>query len=155
MKRTLQLSMLGLLLAWASAPPAFAQTSPVFEPPPPPKRSAAGKAIEITGLALTGVGTLTIMAAGITGLVASAEASRLDDECPNKRCVEGTPGGDSLESARDSARATEILLGIGLPVLTAGFVLMIYSGGFKKRPAVAITPRASPRAAGARVEVLF
>jgi hypothetical protein len=155
MKRAIRTSLSGLLLACALSSPAFAQTSPVFEPPPPPKRTPAGKAIEITGLSLTGVGTLTVMAAGITGLVAWGASSRLDDECPNKRCVEGTTGADSLETARDSARATEVLLGIGLPVLTAGFVLMIYSGGFKKRPAMAIAPRASPRAAGAKVEVLF
>jgi hypothetical protein len=136
---------------------AFAQQAPaVVEPPPPKPRSGAAQTVELTGYLLTGLGTLTLLASGIVWLNAAAIASRLDDECPNNRCVEGSDGAESLESARDAEQAADVLVGISLPVITAGFVMIMYTGGFSKRKmAIHAAPVVSARSAGGSVAVSF
>jgi hypothetical protein len=144
-----------ILLSLTLAKTAFAQAG-VVEPPAPRPRSDAAKTLATTGFVLTGLGALTMMASGIVWLNAASHSARLDDECPNETCVEGTSGADSLESARDSERAADILLGISLPVLTAGFVLVIYTGGLNKRTvAIRAAPAVSARRAGGKIEVSF
>ncbi len=91
---------------------------------------------------LTGLGAATLMAAGITWIVAAGHAARLDDECPDKRCVEGTPGGDAYVAARDSERASGILAGVGAPVMASGVVLLLFTSAF--RPTSAASVRAAP-----------
>jgi hypothetical protein len=156
MRRSRSTPLLACLLVFLSATHAFGQPAAIEEPPLPPKTSSAVKTIRYTGYTLTGLGVLTFMASGIVWLTAAADASRLDDECPNKKCVRGTTGGDALEAARDEEKAADVLLGISLPVMTAGLVLVIYSGGFpKRRSVVKAVPSVSPRAAGGRIEVAF
>jgi len=136
---------------------AHAQEAPaVVEPPPPKPRSGAAVTIQVTGYTLAGLGTLTLLASGIVFLDAAGAAARLDDECPNKRCVEGSDGADSLETARDLEQAADIMVGISLPVITAGLVMVMYTGGFdKRRTAVRVAPVVSARSAGASVGVSF
>ena len=149
-------SLLGCLLVLLSTGNALGQPATIEEPPIPPKKSAAAKTVQITGYALTGAGFLTFMASGIVWLTAASNASRLDDECPDNKCVKGTTGGDALESARAQEKAADVLLGISLPVMTAGLVLVIYGGGFpKRRNVVKAVPSVSPRSAGGRIEVTF
>ena len=148
---------LAIVFALAAAKPrtAFAQEAPV-EPPPPKPGSGMKPTFMITGYSLIGLGTLTLMASGIVYLTAASAAGRLDDECPNKRCVEGTEGADTLERARDGEQAADILVGIAFPVMTAGFVMVIYSGGFQKsRTVVRVAPAVTARSAGGSVGVSF
>jgi len=153
----MRLGSLGLavLFALAAAKPrtAFAQEAPAAVEPPPPKPGSSMKpTFMITGYSLIGLGTLTLMASGIVYLTAAAAAGRLDEECPNKRCVEGTEGADALDTARDTEQAADILVGIALPVMTAGFVMVIYSGGFQKsRTTVRVAPAVTARSAGGSV----
>lgn len=104
-------------------------------------------------LSLLGIGTL--FAAGITQIVAASEASRLDRECPQKRCVEGTRGGDAYETARDSAKGAEILLGVGLPLVSAGLMMTLFAASLGPAERVRAVPVVSARGGGARVAVSF
>jgi hypothetical protein len=143
---------LALVLAFVAGYPraAFAQEAPAAAEPPPPKPgSGAATAVQVTGYVLMGLGMLTMFASGIVFLDAAGAAGRLDDECPNKRCVEGSEGAKSLETARDTEEAADVLLGVSLPVITAGVVMVIYSGGFSKRKTtVRVAPAVTARSAG-------
>jgi hypothetical protein len=148
---------LAIVFALAAAKPAFAQEAPTaVEPPPPRPGSSMKPTFMITGYSLIGLGTLTLMASGIVFLTAAGAAGRLDDECPQKRCVEGSEGADTLERARDGEQAADVLVGIALPVMTAGFVLVLYSGGFQKsRTTVRVAPSVTARSAGGSVGMSF
>jgi hypothetical protein len=150
---------LTIVFALAAAKPrtALAQEAPAAVEPPPPRPSSSMKpTFMITGYSLVGLGTLTLMASGIVFLAAAGAAGRLDEECPNKRCVEGSEGADALERARDGEQAADVLVGIALPVMTAGFVLVLYSGGFQKsRTTVRVAPSVTARSAGGSVGVSF
>jgi hypothetical protein len=138
--------------------PAFAQDAPSEVPlPEAPKREGRGiSSLALTGTLLSGLGGGTLMASGIVWIVAASEASRLDDECPGKRCVEGTTGGDSLERARGAQKAAGILFGIGFPMTTAGLVCFLYTGSLgKKKASVSVAPQVTPRGAGGRLQVTF
>jgi len=139
--------------------PALAQETQGEVPLPeaPAKREGRGmSSVALAGTLLTGLGGGTLMASGIVWIVAASEASRLDDECPDKRCVEGTTGGDSLERARGAQKAAGILFGIGFPMTMAGVVCFLYTGSIGKRKAsVSVAPQISSRGAGGRLEVTF
>src|SRR5512134_2411952 len=83
--------------------------------------------LAIAGSVCAGLGGATLMAAGITWLVAAGESMALDDECPNKICYTGTRGGDAYERARDAERGADILVGIGAPVMGAGIMMLLYA----------------------------
>lgn len=125
-----------------AAPPATSQPAPAAAAQPAPAAAAApapedrwweqvqpeprtdvGKPIATVGIILTGLGGATVFAAGVSWLVAAANAARLDDNCPDKQCVEGTRGADDLQTARDAAAGAGILTAIGAPVLASGVIL--------------------------------
>lgn len=89
--------------------------------------TSARRPLEIAGFVTFGLGLATLAASGITGIVAAAETSRLDSDCPGKVCVEGSSGERSLNRALGAARATDWLLGIGTPVTVSGIVMLLYS----------------------------
>jgi hypothetical protein len=68
-----------------------------------------------------------LLAAGISWITAASNAAKLDTECPDKICYEGTPGGDALETARDAEVAASVLTGVGMPLLAGGLVLVVFS----------------------------
>jgi hypothetical protein len=107
------------------------QVSYSLAPVSPPRRSVAGSLMRFGGVTFIGLGAGTLSAASITALNAATDAAKLDDECPDKLCVEGTPGGDALVSARDNMYAAEVLLGVGTPLLAGGFVLLLLSSAYK------------------------
>jgi hypothetical protein len=145
--------LLALVVTCSVSRTALAQEEPV---PPRPKRDGGGSALLITGSVFVGVGSLSIMASGIAWTVAAAEASKLDSECSGKVCVEGTAGAESLDTARDAKSASIVLFAIGLPVTTAGFVLMLYSGGLsERRRSVSVAPTVGPGGGGARLRMSF
>lgn len=114
--------------------------------------------LAITGGVVAGLGLVAVFASGITWTVAAAEASRLDDKCPNKKCVIGGDGAQSLESARDAETAAGVLFGIGFPAMTAGLVMLLYSASAGKPrtvPTLQAAPVVGPEVAGARVKVSF
>jgi hypothetical protein len=119
----------------------------------PPKRQKEGSPVMIVGTAVAGLGGATIMAAGICWLVAATSASRLDEDCPNKTCVEGSTGARSLETARDAKSAAIVLFAIGLPVTTAGTVMLLYADPRDRRRTLGVAPRVGPDRAGA--DLLF
>src|SRR5262245_20176831 len=148
-------AVLAVVLSWVR--PAFAQDAPSEVPLPEPKREGRGmSALALTGTLLSGLGGGTLMASGIVWIVSASEASRLDDECPNKRCVEGTTGGDALERARGTQKAAGVLFGIGFPMTVAGVVCFLYTGSLgKKKASVSVAPQVTPRGAGGRLQVTF
>jgi hypothetical protein len=118
-------------------------------------RGGGGSPLMVTGTVLAGLGGATIMASGICWLVAAAEASRLDDECPNKVCVEGSSGERSLETARDAKSASIVLFAIGLPVTSAGLVLLLYTDPRDRRKTLRLSPSVGPERAGADFQFRF
>jgi hypothetical protein len=132
---------------------------PSLDSPLPTVRSTAERPrapLAIAGGALAGVGVLTLFAAGITWLVAAGESLKLEDECPNHRCYTGTPGGDSYETARDTAQATDVLVGIGAPVMGAGLVMLLYAAALgPSRPPMQPAPEIGLRRRGGALEMRF
>jgi hypothetical protein len=100
------------------------------------------------GASLLGLGALTMLASGITWLVAWGESRDLEDECPNQQCMVGTEGGDALETSRDAADASEVLLAIGAPTFSVGLVMLVVmatlprtrTAGAPRTPGVAVDP---------------
>ncbi|MBK8255058.1 MAG: hypothetical protein IPK82_20660 [Polyangiaceae bacterium] len=94
--------------------------------------SYGGGAMKTVGVVLVALGGLTLFGAGVSAIVAGVEAADLNDECPNKVCVEGTRGARSLERARGAALATDWLIGIGGPVAASGTVMLIYAAALSR-----------------------
>jgi len=134
------------------APPAAAPTygPPPAQPAPPPaatpessppawwssyrptQRSGGAKlALELSGAVIASLGTMTLLAAGVTALTAWTHSLDLEDECPNHYCVEGTRGGDAYEATRDLSNATDVLLGVALPAIGGGLSLVILGAGMR------------------------
>jgi hypothetical protein len=119
-------------VALGQVPPAASEASPAREGDDAagrsdlPRSGTAG-ALATGGTVLAGLGALAIIAAGVSWLAAAGNAAKLDDECPDKICYEGTPGGDALEDARDAEKAAGVLVGVGTPVLAGGLVLLLFS----------------------------
>jgi hypothetical protein len=121
----------------------------------PPKRKKADSTLSIVGTTVGGLGGATIMAAGICWIVAAASASRLDEDCPNKTCVEGSTGARSLETARDAKSAAIVLFAIGLPVTTGGLVMVLYADPRDRRRTLRVSPTVGPERAGANLNFNF
>jgi hypothetical protein len=90
-------------------------------------RGGAADTLAAGGAVLGGLGMLAMLAAGISWITAASNAARLDTECPQNICYEGTPGGDALETARDAEVAASVLTGVGMPLLAGGLVLVVFS----------------------------
>ncbi len=84
------------------------------------------------GAILGGVGTLMLLAGGITWLVAASDSALLSSDCPHHACVRGTPGGDELVTARKTSKATDVLVAGGLPAAGIGYSFLILGSGFGK-----------------------
>ena len=121
----------------------------------PPKRKKGDSTLAIVGTAVGGLGGATIMAAGICWLVAATSASRLDEDCPGRVCVEGSTGARSLETARDAKSAAIVLFAIGLPVTTGGMVMLLYADPRDQRRTLGIAPSVGPDRAGADLRLRF
>lgn len=111
------------------------QTLPVF---PRVSARSAGAGLRLGGTIVLSLGLATLMGAGIAAIIAGSSALDLEDECPDKVCFAGSRGEDRLNRARDSARATDWLLGIGLPVVTSGTVMLMYSAVLSRRDSASI-----------------
>ena len=137
-----------------AAPPAWWSS---YRPQSSSSRESAKVALEVTGSVLSGLGAMTLMAGGITWLVAWTSSLDVDEEqCPNHRCVEGTRGGDAYEATTDLANATDVLLAVALPAIGVGLSLVILGAGLHDSPsgsAVGASVRATGR--GAALEVTF
>ena len=120
-----------------------------------PAKRGKESTLMIVGTTVAGLGGATIMASGICWLVAASSASRLDEDCPNKVCVEGSTGARSLETARDAKSAAIVLFAIGLPVTTGGFVMLLYSDPHDRRRTLRLSPRVGADRAGADLQFRF
>ena len=120
----------------------------------PPKRGR-DSTLTIVATSVAGLGGATIMASGICWLVAATEASRLDEDCPGKVCVEGSTGARSLETARDAKSAAIVLFAIGLPVTTGGLVMLLYADSSDRRRTLGVSPSVGPDRAGANFHFRF
>jgi hypothetical protein len=163
-------ALVAVALCSALARPVEAQQPQAPEPARDPKEAKAaekrkddkpnpaGTTLAVTGTSLMGLGAATLFASGICWIIASAEASRLDEECPNKQCVEGSMGARSLRTARDTERAGDITFGVGMPVLATGFVLVLMASGLSRkneRRTISAAPVVSESEAGGVVGVSF
>jgi hypothetical protein len=131
-----------------------------WEDPPVERRSSSSRiTLTAVGGGLAGLGALTMLAAGITWLVAAGESFALDDECPNKLCYENSRGGDALERARDAEAASGILVGIGMPLMTSGFIMMLFGAGMAdggaERASVRVAPVVAQDGSGLKLEARF
>jgi hypothetical protein len=108
----------------------------------------------LSGSILGGVGTLMLLAGGITWLVEAGNAAALSTDCPHHGCVRGTPGGDELVTARNTAKATDVLVAGGLPAAGIGYSLLILGSGFGKGQ-VHVTPNVGANFRGASIEGKF
>jgi hypothetical protein len=106
------------------------------------------------GAILGGIGTLALLAGGITWLVAASDSALLSHDCPHHGCVRGTPGGDELVTARKTSRATDVLVGGGLPAAGVGYSLLILGSGFGKGQ-VHISPSVGANLRGASITGSF
>jgi hypothetical protein len=125
-----------------------------------PHREPAGPAkpiVTVVGGVVAGLGALTMFAASVTWLTAWTKSLDVDEEnCPGHQCVEGTRGGDAYEATKDLARATDILLGVGLPAIGGGLSMLIIGAsmrGDETSSHARVTVR--PTGAGASLEVTF
>lgn len=110
--------------------PNLASLGPVPILPAPPRWGgyySEKPPLRTTGTVVVSLGVATMFGAGISAILTAAFASSLSRECPNHQCVEGTTGGRTLQEARDAALATDWLIGIGMPVIASGTVMLIYS----------------------------
>lgn len=112
---------------WATPRANVASLGPVPILLRPYGYSGAATPLRATGAVVMGLGIMALFGAGVTGIVAAAQSSRLGDDCPGKVCYEGTRGADRLNSVRDTALAADWLVGIGAPVTASGVVMMLYS----------------------------
>lgn len=139
-----------------SAPP-----SGDLEAPEGSRRGGPRIPLVTAGSIFAGLGGMSLMAASITWIVAASNAAGLDDDCPNKVCVEGSFGADRLQTARDSEKAAAILTGIGTPMLAGGLVLLLYASAFPgspkapKAPKVRAAPVLAPGFAGGMFQARF
>lgn len=166
-------SLLGALLIGAvvSLSPAAAQAQLVpmgdederapatgdLEAPEGSRRGGPRLPLVTAGSIFAGLGGMSLMAASITWIVAAGNAAGLDDDCPNKICVEGTFGADRLQTARDAEKAAAILTGIGTPMLAGGMVLLLYASAFPggSRGPVKAAPVFAPGYAGGMFQARF
>ncbi|HVY45571.1 MAG TPA: hypothetical protein VHB21_06810 [Minicystis sp.] len=129
-------------------------SAPVPAVTPTGAGGGARTAFLASGGILGGVGALMTIAGGITWLVAAGESASLSSECPHHACVRGTAGGDALVTARNTAKATDVLLAGGLPALGIGTSLVLVGGGLGKG-SVRATPIAGMGVGGMRLEGSF
>ena len=112
--------------------------------------------LRTTGIVVVSLGVATMFGAGVSAIVAAASTTNLADDCPGGRCVEGTPGGRAYSRAVDAATAADWLIGIGMPIVASGTVMLIYSAVLERNSARAwptTVLRASP--SGATLAVHF
>lgn len=138
---------------WATPRANVASLGPVGSLSLHPKLWSSGGAqrpLRVSGGVVLGLGLLALFGAGVSGIVAAAEAASLDSECPNKLCYEDSIGGRSLERARGAALAADWLVGIGAPVTASGTVMMLYSAVVERYGRLPSSPvfRASPGGGG-------
>jgi hypothetical protein len=144
-------------------PPPAAAPAPASTPPPawysrhrPSSEKGAKIALEVSGSVAAGLGAATLLAAGITWLVAWSRSLSLEDDCPHGYCVQGTRGGDTYEATRDLSNASEVLLAVAFPSIVGGLSLVILGAGLhgdSSEAAAAASVKVTGR--GAALEVTF
>lgn len=119
----------------------------------PEERSTS---LTVLGGVLGGVGAAMLVGSGIAWLAASGDAAMARSECPNKVCIQGSRGADALTQARNAENTSSILLAVSLPAMTAGLVILGYTGGLRTRSkTVGFAPALGPRTAGGELEIRF
>jgi hypothetical protein len=117
-------------------PPPAAPPAPASTPPPawysshrPSSEKGAKVALEVSGSVAAGLGAATLMAAGITWIVAWSRSISLEDDWPHGYCVQGTRGGDDYEATRDLSNASDVLMAVAFPTIVGGLSLVILGAG--------------------------
>jgi hypothetical protein len=107
-------------------------SAPRSSPEPQPSSWHRPGALAAGGLALVGVGTGIV-----AGVMASSKHADAERECPNRACVEGTEGADSLSAFRSLRTVSTIGYVVGAAGVAAGLTFLL----------TAPSPRGSSRAA--------
>ncbi|MEZ4446897.1 MAG: hypothetical protein R3B72_47900 [Polyangiaceae bacterium] len=113
------------------APAASAPPEPPWWRRPARPAHPARMPLAVVAPVVGGLGAILLGASGVTWLVAYGEARDLEEECPNHRCVEGTPGGDTYEEVRRLANTSAVLLGVSIPMMAGGIVMGAIAGGLR------------------------
>lgn len=79
------------------------------------------------------------MTGAIAGAVAMHAHSQAEDECPERRCLEGSSGADALERFRTYRDVSTIGYVAGVAGLGLGAVLLVTSSHAKTRIGIAPT----------------
>jgi hypothetical protein len=85
----------------------------------------AGHRQKRAGLIVGGVGVAGVLTGVITGLMAGSRYSKAERECPDRRCVEGSAGGDTVQSFRTLRTVSTVGYIIGGVGLAAGTTLYL------------------------------
>jgi hypothetical protein len=106
----------------APSPPGAATNQP--PPEKPLDEVDPGRKLRIAGYAMGGVGIVTAGVGGIFGLVAMSKHNGAVERCPSSPCSD-VEGVNLNEAAKGAARASNVLVGVGLGVTAVGVVLLL------------------------------
>lgn len=164
--------------AAAAPPPPAAPTAPgaAYPAQPPanawwdtaPHRGSSGAKIPltVTGSVLAGVGAMTVLVSGAVWLSAWGESRDFKSECQERPdpsgddsiylCEIGSRGADSYEKARDLSKASQVMVGIGLPLIAGGVALTVIGAGMRGEPdGPRYVAKIRTTGSGASLEVTF
>jgi hypothetical protein len=91
------------------------------------------------GFISLGAGGIGVVTGAIAGAVAMHAHSQAEDECPERRCLEGSSGADALERFRTYRDVSTIGYVAGVAGLGLGAVLLVTSSHAKTRIGIAPT----------------
>jgi hypothetical protein len=129
----------GSTAADEAAPPETA--APMVAPASPSVSSSRGWAYLAGGVGIAGIAT-----GAITGLVAIADKSTVDTDCPNHLC--NAEGQRALNAGRTSSLVSTIAFPVGVVGLGAAAVLFLVSPSTKSAASGAAAPSLRPSVAG-------
>jgi len=109
---------------------------------------------------------MTVLVSGAVWLSAWGESLDFKDECRERPdatgddsiwlCEVGSRGADAYENARDLSKASQVMMGIGLPLIAGGVALTVLGAGMRGEPDGArYVAKIRATGTGANLEVTF
>lgn len=124
--------------------PVEGSSEPVISPPKDSPRP-----LIVTGWVLTGIGGAALIAGGITGAITTANAKKLETDCPNQVCTDPNDQ-DRIDSARTTGTLSTVLLSAGGGIAAVGIVLLIVGKKKEKNETIGlnVVPTVTQKAMG-------
>jgi len=107
----------------ASSPPVKVEPTPPPAVVAPDQPAASRPWQRTTAFVAGGIGVAGLATGVITGLMASSQHSKAEEQCPDHRCVEGSSGADALDSFRSLRTVSTVGYVVGAVGLAAGVTL--------------------------------